>query len=52
MTDEEKADLEDAEAVCRRFLQWKLDQVEECEDVKARLAQVLGRTTEEDDIDR
>lgn len=48
MTDEERDDLDDAEAVCRRFLQWKLDKVEEGEDVKGMLAQVLGRNTVEE----
>ena len=44
MTETEKMDLEDAEAVCRRFLEWDLEEEnEEDEDVKKRLRDVLGR---------
>ena len=45
MTEDEKAELEDAETVCRRFLAWDLEDREglrEC-DVKAKLAEVLGK---------
>jgi len=46
MTEEDFLDLENAEAVCRRFLSWNLH--EECEgeadDVRAKLGEVLGRT--------
>jgi len=42
MTDAEKLDLEDAEAVCRRFLAWNLNESEDGLDVKAKLAEVLG----------
>lgn len=44
MTQEEKEDLEDAEAVCRAFVGWNLDA--EATGVKVRLAQVLGRSGE------
>jgi DNA mismatch repair protein MSH5 len=47
MTDKERADLEDAEAVCRRFLAWDLD-VDQEENVRERLKTCLGRTTKED----
>lgn len=46
MTDGEKADLADAETVCRRFLSWDLKQDEEDDltsgQVKSKLAAVLG----------
>jgi len=48
MTDKEREDLEDAEAVCRKFLQWNLEG-DGGGNVKARLADVLGRKAEEDD---
>lgn len=49
MTVEERADLEDAEAVCRRFLEWNLSPEEnEGVDVNARLAIVLGRNEKND----
>ncbi|THV00846.1 hypothetical protein K435DRAFT_750810 [Dendrothele bispora CBS 962.96] len=41
MSKEDVRDLEDAEAVCRRFLAWNLQ--EEQEDVKTRLGKVLGK---------
>ena len=54
MTDDERRDLEDAEEVCRRFLAWDLVRDEEAnsdpdlrQDVKKRMAQVLGRETAE-----
>ncbi|KIK07942.1 hypothetical protein K443DRAFT_128726 [Laccaria amethystina LaAM-08-1] len=49
MTVEERAELEDAEAVCRRFLEWNLSPEEnEGVDVNARLAFVLGRNEKND----
>jgi len=47
MSEEERADLEDAEEVCRRLLAWDFDGMES-EDagedsVKVRLGQILGR---------
>lgn len=49
MTVEERAELEDAEAVCRRFLEWNLAPEEnEGVDVNARLAFVLGRNEKND----
>ncbi|KAJ7459929.1 DNA mismatch repair protein MutS [Mycena latifolia] len=45
MTENERADLEDAEAVCRRFLQWNLEG-DGGGNVKGRLAEVLGRKDE------
>ena len=54
MTDDERRDLEDAEEVCRRFLAWDLVRDDEAnsdpdlrQDVKKRMAQVLGRETAE-----
>lgn len=46
MTEEEQADLKDAEAICKRFLEWDLDNREGFE-VKAKLSWVLGM---EDDV--
>ena len=46
MTDSERSDLQDAEAICRRFLQWDLAESEAdlCEgETKRRLGIVLGR---------
>lgn len=45
MTDEERLDLQDAEEVARRFLEWDLtsDEALRQTSVKARLAGVLGR---------
>jgi len=48
MTEKERLDLEDAEAVCRRFLAWDLDAPEQAADAKTMLAQSLGRTVGED----
>ncbi|KAJ6508696.1 muts domain V-domain-containing protein [Mycena sanguinolenta] len=48
MTDKEREDLADAEAVCRRFLQWNLEG-DGGGNVKGRLAEVLGRKEEADD---
>ncbi|KAK0244297.1 muts domain V-domain-containing protein [Armillaria nabsnona] len=45
MTEEERKDLEDAEAVCRRFLAWDLEN--EHGNVKMRLAEILGSTDED-----
>lgn len=50
MTPAEVNELEAAEAVCRRFLEWDLDNFD-CEEpggVKARLAEVLGIKDEKD----
>jgi DNA mismatch repair protein MSH5 len=47
MTETERIDLEDAEAICRRFLAWDLKAEEEdiCEgEVKRKLGVILGRT--------
>jgi DNA mismatch repair protein MSH5 len=49
MTDKERADLKDAEAVCRRFLAWDLD-VNQEENVKERLKSCLGINIDEDEI--
>lgn len=46
MTESERLDLEDAEAVCRKFSAWNFQ--EDCGNVKERLAEVLGREKEED----
>jgi DNA mismatch repair protein MSH5 len=46
MSESERLDLEDAEAVCRRFLSWdlKTDEDDICEgQVKIKLRGVLGR---------
>ncbi|KAF7288536.1 DNA mismatch repair protein 5 [Mycena chlorophos] len=48
MTEEERFDLEDAEAVCRRFLAWDLD--EDADNVKQRLADVLGGTENAEEV--
>ncbi|KAG9315778.1 DNA mismatch repair protein mutS [Chiua virens] len=49
VTDEERLDLQTAEEVARRFLEWDLTSDEAlCQtSVKTRLAQVLGRDTDE-----
>ncbi|KAG6837182.1 hypothetical protein H0H93_013409 [Arthromyces matolae] len=49
MTDKERLDLQDAEAVCRRFLAWDLDSPEQDADAKTMLARCLGREQQEDD---
>lgn len=52
MTAKERQDLEDAEAVCRRFLAWDLQaEAETVEDggVKRKLAIVLGKEIEDDE---
>jgi DNA mismatch repair protein MSH5 len=41
MTGQERKELEEAEAICRRFLMWNLES-EEC-NVRQKLAEVLGR---------
>jgi DNA mismatch repair protein MSH5 len=45
MTEEERLDLEDSEAVCRRFLTWDLDDKQGLGEggVKTKLAEVLGK---------
>lgn len=47
MSEEERADLEDAEEVCRRLLAWDFDGMESEgageDSVRVRLGQVLGR---------
>ncbi|KAG6890840.1 hypothetical protein C0995_003273 [Termitomyces sp. Mi166 len=50
MTEEERLDLQDAEAVCRRFLTWDLDSPEQEADAKTMLAQCIGRK-QGDDMD-
>ena len=47
MTEKERLDLEDAEAVCRRFLAWDLD-ADQDENVKEKLRKCLGRNSNED----
>ena len=47
MTDKERANLEDAEVVCRRFLAWDLG-VGQKENIREKLQTCLGRTIEED----
>lgn len=47
MTDKERAELQDAEAVCRRFLAWDLDIDQE--DVKDKLKNCLGGSIDEDE---
>lgn len=44
MTEGEKAELVDAEQVCKRFLEWDLDDRSEGLDVRAKLRWVLGVT--------
>ncbi|KAF9221022.1 hypothetical protein BS17DRAFT_713109 [Gyrodon lividus] len=50
MTDEERLDLQAAEEVARRFLEWNLtsDEAAHQSGVKARLAEVLGRDLSDD----
>lgn len=45
MSGDERADLEDAEAICRRFLKWDLKSEGDYGDgeVKDKLGKVLGR---------
>ncbi|KAG5352097.1 hypothetical protein C0989_003896 [Termitomyces sp. Mn162] len=50
MTEDERFDLQDAEAVCRRFLAWDLDSPEQEADAKTMLARCLGRK-QDDDMD-
>jgi len=47
MSEEERAELADAEAVCRKFLAWNLD--DGADNVKHRLATVLGRNEQHSD---
>jgi len=48
MSDGERLDLENAAAVCRKFLAWNLHENGKVErgDVKAKLAEVLGRNVD------
>lgn len=46
MTEEEQKDLRNAEAVCKRFLEWDLDNRDGV-GVKERLKEVLGMTEDE-----
>jgi DNA mismatch repair protein MSH5 len=48
MTDQEQADLEDAEGICRRFLAWDLDADQE-DDVRTKLGSCLGRKNLDED---
>ncbi|PPR05412.1 hypothetical protein CVT24_008026 [Panaeolus cyanescens] len=48
MTQEERQALEDAEAVCRRFLAWDLGANDAAYRAKYKLGQVLGDTMEDD----
>lgn len=52
MDEGERAELKEAEDVCRRFLAWNMtDETDDNEvDVKTRLAEILGRK-EEDGVD-
>lgn len=45
ISDVERSDLEDAEAICRRFLSWDLKEDEDLREgyVKTKLGGVLGR---------
>ncbi|KAI9464933.1 DNA mismatch repair protein MutS [Lactarius psammicola] len=48
ISEEDQLDMDLASAVCQRFLEWNLETQEaSLEDVRARLAQVLGRSGEE-----
>jgi hypothetical protein len=51
MSAQERLDLEDAEAVCRRFLAWDLDAPNQDGIVKVRLERCIGRNTEADKIE-
>jgi DNA mismatch repair protein MSH5 len=44
MSEKEVHDLQDAEAVCRKFLAWDLQDEKEQHNVKMRLANILGKT--------
>ncbi|KAJ8080498.1 hypothetical protein PM082_017331 [Marasmius tenuissimus] len=46
MTEKERLDLENAEHVCRQFLAWNI-QDDDGEDVKGKLARVLGRNDDD-----
>lgn len=46
MGENERNDLEEAEQICRRFLQWNLEEDSQT-DVRKRLADVLGRKGED-----
>jgi len=45
MSEEERADLTDAEAVCRRFLSWDMGEADDMGNgqARAKLAEILGR---------
>ncbi|KIY45215.1 hypothetical protein FISHEDRAFT_67145 [Fistulina hepatica ATCC 64428] len=43
MSDSERQELHEAEEICRRFLQWNLQSEGNTYDVKAKLAEILGR---------
>jgi DNA mismatch repair protein MSH5 len=45
MSEEEKKDLQDTEAICRRFLAWNFQDSQDGVDMNVRLAEVLGRIT-------
>lgn len=48
LSEEDQLDMDLASAVCQRFLEWNIETQEaSSEDVRARLAQVLGRSCEE-----
>lgn len=48
ISEEDQLDMDLASAVCQRFLEWNLETQEvSLEDIRARLAQVLGRSGEE-----
>lgn len=49
MSEVERLDLAEAEAICRRFLQWdlKADAEREADGVRVKLGHVLGRGSDE-----
>lgn len=50
MTKGEREDLAEAEAICRRFLQWDLHQHQDGVSVKGRLRSILGRLEAEEEV--
>ena len=49
ISEEDRLDMSLASAVCQRFLEWNLEaQAASLEDVRAGLAQVLGRSSGEE----
>ncbi|KAG9227708.1 hypothetical protein CCMSSC00406_0000646 [Pleurotus cornucopiae] len=49
MTEEERRELEDAEAVCRRFIAWDLEaEAADPSDIHGKLATVLGIALDDD----